>query len=69
MMPKPFMRIILIVWSVLLVVQFVMAAVYAWQRMRAGIPAMTVMTSLPPVVAAASLGLFLILVWQYRNRP
>ena len=69
MMPKPVMRILLLVWSVLLVVQFGMAAVYVWQRMRAGIPPIAVMTSIPPVVAIASLGLFLVMVVQYRNRP
>lgn len=68
MISKPLMRLLLLVWAVLLIVQYVMAAVFVWRAMSEGMPMMTALTSTPPVFAAASLGLFLLMVMQYKNR-
>jgi hypothetical protein len=68
-MPKPLLRKVLILWAMLLIGQFLLAAAVIYQSLMAGVPFLNALLSLQPVLAFASLMLFLITYLQYKNRP
>ena len=68
-MPKPLLRKVLILWAMLLIGQFLLAAAVIYQSMKAGVPLLNALLSMQPVLAFASLMLFLITYLQYKNRP
>ncbi len=68
-MPKPLLRKVLILWAMLLIGQFLLAAAVIYQNMKEGLPLLNALLSMQPVLAFASLMLFLITYLQYKNRP
>ncbi len=68
-MPKPLLRKVLILWAMLLIGQFLLAAAVIYQSMKEGLPLLNALLSMQPVLAFASLMLFLITYLQYKNRP
>ncbi|HTN40715.1 MAG TPA: hypothetical protein VLZ84_06155 [Asticcacaulis sp.] len=68
-MPKPLLRKVLILWAMLLIGQFLLAAAVIYQSLMTGVPLLNALLSLQPVLAFASLMLFLITYLQYKNRP
>lgn len=68
-MSKGVLRKLLILWAMLLIGQFLLAAAVVYQSMMAGLPLLNAMLSMQPVLALASLMLFLITYIQYKNRP
>lgn len=68
-MPKPLLRKVLILWAMLLIGQFLLAAAAIYQSLMTGVPLLNALLSLQPVLAFASLMLFLITYLQYKNRP
>lgn len=68
-MPKPLLRKVLIVWAMLLIGQFLLAATVIYQSLTTGVPLLNALLSMQPVLAGASLMLFLITWLQYKKRP
>ena len=68
-MPKPLLRKVLILWAMLLIGQFLLATAVIYQSLMAGLPLLNALLSMQPVLAFASLMLFLITYLQYKNRP
>jgi hypothetical protein len=67
-MSKSLLRKVLILWAMLLIGQFLLAAAVIYQSVMAGVPLLNALLSLQPVLAFASLMLFLITYLQYKNR-
>ncbi len=68
-MPKSTLRILLILWAILLIAQFLLAAYLVYAEMSQGMPWQKALFGLPPIMAVASLALFLLMYVQYRRRP
>ncbi|CAM3333562.1 hypothetical protein [Asticcacaulis taihuensis] len=68
-MSKGVLRKLLILWAMLLIGQFLLAAAVIYQSLMTGVPLLNALLSMQPVLAGASLMLFLITWLQYKNRP
>lgn len=68
-MSKSLLRKLLILWAMLLIGQFLLAAAVIYQSLMTGVPLLNALLSMQPVLALASLMLFLITWLQYKNRP
>ncbi|MFT4074175.1 MAG: hypothetical protein QM647_01500 [Asticcacaulis sp.] len=68
-MSKSVLRKVLILWAMLLIGQFLLAAAVIYQSLITGVPILNALLSMQPVLALASLMLFLITWLQYKNRP
>ncbi|MGN6207925.1 hypothetical protein [Asticcacaulis sp.] len=68
-MSKSLLRKVLILWAMLLIGQFLLAAAVIYQSLMTGVPLLNALLSMQPVLAGASLMLFLITWLQYKNRP
>ncbi|MDV6332458.1 hypothetical protein [Asticcacaulis sp. 201] len=68
-MPKPIMRKVLILWAMLLIAQFLLAAYQIYKNMTFGMPVGQALTQISPITAGLSLLLFLVSYAQYRNKP
>lgn len=68
-MSKSLLRKVLILWAMLLIGQFLLAAAVIYQSLITGVPLLNALVSMQPVLAVASLMLFLITYLQYKNRP
>lgn len=69
MIPKPLMGKALIVWGILLIGQFLLAAAVMYQNLKAGFGFVETALTLPPSLFIFSLALFLVSWLQYRSRP
>jgi hypothetical protein len=68
MIPKPLMRKALIVWGILLIGQFLLAAAVMYQNLKAGFGFVETALTLPPSLFVFSLALFLVSWLQYRSK-
>ncbi|CAL4866549.1 hypothetical protein MMA231_00792 [Asticcacaulis sp. MM231] len=68
MIPKPLMHKALIVWGILLIGQFLLAAAVMYQNMKAGFGFVETAMTLPPSLFVFSLALFLVSWLQYRSK-
>ncbi|MGA9657751.1 MAG: hypothetical protein WBQ60_01425 [Asticcacaulis sp.] len=68
-MPKSFIRKGLILWGMLLIGQFLLAAAVMYKNMKAGFGFVETAMTLPPSLFVFSLGLFLVSWLQFRSKP
>ena len=68
MIPKPLMGKALIVWGILLIGQFLLAAAVMYQNLKAGFGFVETALTLPPSLFVFSLALFLVSWLQYRSK-
>ena len=52
-MPKPLLRKVLIVWAMLLIGQFLLAAAVIYQSLMTGVPLLNALLSMQPVLAGS----------------